>query len=226
MPQDVQTFTWSQFVAAVNGLLPVDSQRIGPVQPYILLLIRLGVIELQNFIPAYRKGHETLYQASDFVGEGWASRATLPPQARPGDAYLVAYDKNPDGTFKNSCRRFPLVDFAWENRMALVNSKVALNAGKGMICFDRQAETFYVYPSVKDGQNISLFWEGLKINFQDNESTPFDEQMTLVVADYCKSRLSREVDKDLPLKADYKESYVEGRRLLYLNLKDRGRTNT
>lgn len=225
MPNDVQTYTWSQFVAAVLGLLPRDSQRIGPVQPYITQMIRQAVIDLEDRIPALKMGHETIYQASDFVGEGYASRATLPPQATPRDAFLVYYDLDANHQPKPHCRRFPLEDFGWKNRMALVHSKVAVNDGRGLICFDPRGETFYVYPCPRDTQQVSLFWDGRKINFQDNEQTPFDEQMTLVVADFCKSRLSREVDNDLMMADSYSLSYRQGRQILYLNLKDRGRTN-
>lgn len=316
MPWDVQTYTWAQFVAGVNGLLPVDATRLGPVQPYIALLIRQSVIELETLIPWYRKGHETLYQASDGVGEGWATRFTLPPQARVKDAHLVVYDCAPkpnpipppvvvlaagqltfhlngtadfdgltiglvyswtqngdtsltcgsttltaSGTFtatstdagltgtssspntsvitlfsiptvlptpvkQNHCERFPLKDFAWEHRFSLVNGGAALNDGKGAICFDPEAETFYVYPAVRDCQNVSVFWDGLKINFQPYEITPFDEQMTLVVSLWVKAMISREVDKDLPLSEDYMNSYKQQRRMLYITMKDRSQTNT
>lgn len=225
MPPDVKIYTWSQFVAAVMGLLPVDSKRLGPVQPYIANILRLAVIELQNLIPAYRKYHETLYQASDFIGEGFASRTSLPPQARVRDAFLVYYERNREGQAQPSCRRFQLADFPWANRMQLVNSRIALNENEGKICFDPQATSFYVYPCVRDTQNVSVFWEGLKINFQDNELTPFDEQMTLVVADYCKMLISRTIDKDLALAESYETSYKAGRSLLFLQLKDRGETN-
>lgn len=227
MPNDVQCYTWSQFVAGVVALLPVESQRIGPVQPYIQLLIRQGVIECEQMVPWLRAGHEYLYQASDFVGEGWASRAALPPQARIKDAFLVEYDRGCDAKAqqRNNCQRFPLTDWPWEQRMALINAGVATNNGVGRICFDAQAETFYVYPNVRDCQNVSLFCDGLKINFQDNEMTPFDEQMTLVIADYVKSKTSREIDKDIPLGESYAASYKTGRRLMFLNLKDRAQTN-
>lgn len=227
MAHDVTCYTWSQFKAGVLALLPVESQRIGPVQPYIALLIRQAVIECEQMVPWLRTGHENLYQASDFIGEGWASKAALPPQARIKDAFIVEYDRDCSGAARNplNCKRFPLVDWPWESRMGLINAGVAVNNGQGKICFDAQAETFYVYPNVRDCQNVSLFWDGLKINFQDNEMTPFDEQMTLVVADYVKSRTSREIDKDLPLAESYDESYRKGRRLMFLNLKDRAQTN-
>jgi hypothetical protein len=241
MSNDAQTYTWSQFTAAVLALLPVESQRIGPVQPYIQLLIRQGVIECEQMIPWLRTGHETLYQASDFIGEGWASNAALPPQARVRDAFIVEYDTilcgppatNPPTvptplpvlTPQRHCRRYKLEDWPWENRMGLINAGVAVNGNIPRICFNAQAETFYVYPCLRDCQNVSLFWDGLKINFQPNEMTPFNEPMTLVIADYVKSKTSREIDKDLPLAGSYEESYRKGRRLLFLDMKDRTQTN-
>lgn len=315
---DAQTYTWSQFTAAVNGLLPVDAARVGSVPALMSVWARLAVIELQNLIPLYRQNHETLYSPADFILEGWASRCALPPQARVRQAFMVTYNGpcqgglgpnlvvagltygNPatwtigvvaGGTYSyipglseisltngsqvitisgnfiaqgtvitltgttglpitatvqqantgssvpqlNSianvttsiakCTRHPLEDYAWADRMNLVNGKAAVNGGRGYICFDSQGDTFYTFPGIKDCQNISVFWDGLKIQFQPNELTPFTEQMTLVVADYVKRRIVREVDKDIPLSESFEESYMEGRTLLYLEARERQRTN-
>lgn len=315
---DVQTYTWSQFTAAVNGLLPVDAARVGSVPALMLAWTRLAVIELQNLIPFYRQNHETLYHPCDFVLEGYSSRAAAPPQARVRQAWLVTYDGGcanglgpnlvvpgliygnpptwnigviPGGSYQytfglgdvsltngsqtltvsgtfiaqgsvvtltgtaglaiqsvvqaanigseipqlnslanvttsiSKCHRYPLDDYAWENRMNLVNGIAPLNSGHGFMSFDPQGETFYVFPGIKDCQNISIFWDGLKIQFQPDELTPFTEQMTLVVADYVKKRLAREVDKDIPLSENFGESYERGRALLYLESRERRQTN-
>lgn len=228
--QDVQVYTWSEFQAAVRALVPIDYARLGSVPALIDLWTRICIIELQNLIPAYRADHETIFHASDFVLEGEACRATLPPQARVKDAYLVTFDDCNDCKSKptaNSsfCRRYPLTDFGWKNRMALVHGRVAVNGGIAYISFDPQSRTFYVYPGIKDCQVVSVFWEGLKTNFQPNEWVPFTEQTTLVIADYLKSRLTREVDKDIPMSESYMATYQEGRSLLYLEAKDRRGTN-
>lgn len=315
---DTLQYTWSDFKAAVNGLLPIDSTRLGPVQPLIGQWLRQTVIELQNYIPLFRQNHEVLYDPGDFVLEGSASRTTIPPQSRVKQAWLVTYDTwgnqgglgpnlitpgqtyttNPlviavfvgatyywtrglndtnlvngsqtltgSGQFvaqnpavslygvnltsvtaslqlanqgsavaqvdsiKNVTRsiiratRHSLQDILWEDRMKLVDGRLPVNDGSGMICFDPQGETFYVYPGIKDGQQVSLFYDGLKTQFQDSEMTPFTEQMTLVVADFCEARLRRLVDKDLPLSASSQDSYENGRSLLYLWAKDQQRTN-
>ena len=225
---DPKTYTWSQFTAAVNALLPADSQRAGPVGNTIALWTRLAVIELQNFIKAFCQGHETIYNASDFVLEGYACRAAMPPQARFQDGYLVIYEVDPQTNLPVTqpfpkCTRYPLDAFDWDKRMAMVHGNVAVNGGRALISIDPQANTFYVYPGVKDCQAVSVFWDGIKADFNPDELTPFDEQTTLVVADFCKARISREVDKDLPLAQSYESSYKEGRSLLYLNTKEKRR---
>lgn len=219
---DVNTYTWSSYVAAIQSLLPKDAQRLGPVQPYIAQLIRNGVIELQTFIPAYQMNHETLFHPTDFAPEGYAARAAFPPQAKIRDAYIVSYNQDSSGKYLTSCKRFPLTKVSWNMRMALVDGKVAINGNHPCIAIDPQTETFYIYPALKDGQDVSIFWDGKKINFQAQEITPFDEESVLVIADYLKARLSREVDGDLPLEQSYQQSYMTGRSLLYLNTKDRG----
>ena len=315
---DITTYTWSQFTAAVNALLPVDASRLGSVPALMALWTRLAVIELQNLIPFYRQNHEILYSPADFILEGYSSRCAVPPQARIREAFMVVYDTGkptglgpnlipqglvygnppqwnigvtPGGVYAytfgagdvslingtqtitvsstfvaqgmvvtlngttgspiasivqsasqgseipqlNSianvtksiakCQRYQLKDYAWENRMHLVNGKAPLNGGEGFISFDPQGETFYVFPGIKDCQNVSVFFDGLKINFQPDECTPFTEQMTLVVADYVKRRLTREVDKDIPLSESFEMSYERGRGLLYLEARERMRTN-
>jgi hypothetical protein len=315
---DVQTYTWSQFTAAVNSLLPIDASRLGSVPSLMALWTRLAVIELESLIPAYRQNHETLYHPGDFVLEGYASRASLPPQARVKDTFLVEYDScagnglgpnlvvagasyGADGSFVVSvgtggsyayskglndinlvngsqtltangtflaqgvivtlngspnqqvnavvqvnnlgssipqlnsisnvttsiakCTRFPLIDFAWSKRMDLVNGCAPVNDHRGFICFDPQGETFYTYPGIKDCQNVSVFWDGMKIQFQPDEMTPFSEQMTLVVADAVESRLRQTVDKDIPLSQECQNRYINGRSLLAIEAKDRMRTN-
>ncbi len=218
---DAKTYTWSQFTAAVTALLPVDSARIGSIPALIGLWTRQAVIEIQRLIDAFRTGHETLYHASDFVLEGYAARATLPPQGKLRGSWLVIYDKDQNGKALPNCKRHSLDSYDYGNRMALVHGKVAVNDGRGVICIDPQVRYFYVYPGVKDCQAVSVFWDGIKTEFQPDELTPFTEAMTQVVADYVKSRIALEVDKDIPLSEKFNEMYKDGRGLLYVGEHER-----
>ncbi len=318
MQLEVQTYTWAQFTAAVNNLLPIDASRLGSVLSLMGLWTRIAVIEIQGLIPYFRQNHEYLYLPGDFVLEGYASRAAIPPQARVRQAFLITYSNcgtgfagnlistnqtypnppqygitvvsgftyyyNPgpsevslvngtqtltsagqftaqgpmvtlNGTsagqtitaviqlsnFNNSfpqldsitnvtnsiqhCTRHPLIDYAWEKRFDMVDGRLPLNTGSGYISFDPQGETFYTFPGIKDCQNVSLFFDGKKVNFQPNEITPFTEQMTQVVADYVESRVRMMVDKDIPYSQECMGRYISGRSLLAVDSKEQRQTN-
>lgn len=242
-------YTWQQFLDAVDTLLTVDASRLG-TEDYRAQMKRQAVIELQNHIPAYRIGHETLYLPSDFVSEGSASRAVLPPQAELRDVFMVklnpdstvalpvsltddlvedmldnSADEGPDDTTANyrDCQRFPAIDYPWSERFALVHGLQSLGAQNALVAIDPQAYTFYLYPQVTDGWVVSLFWDGLKLNFKPDEETSFDEGMVMAVAEYVKAKLAREVDHDLTLHDSYMGSYRMKRTELYITAKDRGR---
>lgn len=204
-------YTWAQFQAKVRENLTVNANRQG-AQTFITNALRAGVISLQDYIHGYRIGHETVYHANDFVTEGYASRATLPPEAQLRDIFLIntAHD-----------RRHPLNAFDWSDRFSLVNGKVGVNSGHGCVSIDPHGYTFYVYPEVKDCWVVSANWDGLKLEFQDEEQTPFDEAMTLVVAEYVQAKLAREVNRDVALHNSYMKSYEVGRRDLYRTHQDR-----
>lgn len=317
--EEVNQYTWAQFTTAVNNLLPIDSTRLGSVASLMGLWTRQAVIEIQILVPFFCQNHEYLFLPGDFILEGYASRAAIPPQARVRQAFLVTYNNcsqsyagnlvpqnqsypSPpvyaltvtpgfnyyympgpsevslvngtqtltlsgqfvaqgnqvilNGTaagqtitanlqlsnYNNSfaqldsitnitnsiqhCERHPLIDYAWERRFDLVNGTgVPLNTGNGYISFDPQGETFYIYPGIKDCQNVSLFFDGKKVNFQPNELTPFTEQMTQVVADYVESRVRQMVDKDLPYSRECYERYTNGRSLLAVDAKEHRQTN-
>lgn len=222
MTPDVKSYTWSQFTDAVLALLPEDATRMN-VEQLLPLWIRLCVIDIQNYVPVYRQGHEMLLNASDFVGEGYASRAAMPPQASFEQCFLVAYDRDANGKPLANCQRHQTTPIDWSQRMELVHGRVAANGGP-VVCINPEAHNFYLYPAITDCQQLSVFWNGLKTEFNPDEQTPFDEQMTGVVADYCKAKIAIRVDKDIPLSESYQKMYRDGRTELYLNAARRKRT--
>jgi hypothetical protein len=209
-------YTWATFQAKVRENITVNASRQN-VQTFVTNTLRAAVISLQDYIPAYRKGHETVYHASDFVTEGYASKAVLPPQAQVQDAFLI----------DTSCdKRFPLAAFPWKDRFNLVNNHTSVNDGHGRIAIDPYAYTYFVYPEVKDCWVVSVNWDGLKLEFEDDEATPFDEPMALVVAEFIQAKIAREVNRDVALHNSYMQSFERGRRDLYRTAQDRGRVKS
>ena len=256
--------TWAEFQEQVLGLLPLDKSRliqgdliVDTKSAFMTGLMRQAIIDLQNYIPNNRKGHETVYYPQDFTTEGLASKGTLPPQAALQDAWLfrlqtdrrtkrlwdddpgvdepLVYHPNeqlirevkpqpPTGP-----ARYPLKEFGWEKRFELVNGMVALNDNQGRICVDPYCHQFYVYPEVTEGFLMSLFWDGTKLDYKDDELVPFTEQTAGAVAAFVRGMIARDIDKDMAAYASYfgnGGTYVTRRRDLYLAALDQGRMAT
>lgn len=230
-------YTWKEFCDGVKGLLTVDSNRRG-AELFTEGMIRQGAIDLQDFIPAYRVGHETIYLASDFVTSGSASIATLPPEAQVRDGWMCNLDTS---------LRIPMRDMSWMDRMQMVHGGIPINDQNARIAIDPNAHMFFAYPAVAAPWCVSIFWDGLKLEypativfdratgkFSDNDDpkvnqeVPFDEGAMLAVADFVKGKLAREVDRDLTMYQSYfhpiQGSYTVKRKNLYLTAKARTRT--
>jgi len=225
--------SWGEFKSAVRNLLPLDKNRLGLqdktdedgklVPGYISLMIRQGVIDLQRFIPAFRKNHETLYYPADFAADGAASRGVLPPFAQVTDAYLW---NNEDST------RYPLNPFPWDLRHELTSGQCALIDNNGKLCIEPDAYKFYVYPKVEGQWILSLNWDALldsgKSEFADDELVPFPEDAEFAVAEFVKGHIRREVDRDMQAFSSYFHprtgTYMVARRNLSLTVKERTRS--
>lgn len=213
--------TWAEFKEEVLKLLPVDRRRVGPgiqdadgQEGYLTATIKQGCIDVQQFVPRYRAGHESIYWPDDdFVAEGSASRGVLPQNAMIRDVWFW---------IETSKTRYPVVDFPYDRRFELVNGLETLPDNQARIAKDPLNYTFYIYPAVADGAAISIFWDGIKTDFEDDEQTPFDRQMAGAVADYLKGRIMRDIEKDNAGYATYMHpqsgSYIVKRTNLYLGL--------
>lgn len=182
-------YTWSQLKADVDILLGEDANRLGFDSLKAAWTLQ-AILELQSVIPELRTGHETVYHGADFVGEGFASRAVLPP-GKLLDGYFVV----PDATDVRKAARVQLTPHPWEKRMELVHGTACANTS-AFISIDPQAYTFWVYPYVGDCRVVSLFWDGIKSDFQDDDDTPFDLQVAGAVAEYIKSKVAADIKND------------------------------
>lgn len=221
-----QTYKWADFVAEVRNHFPTDSPRLnvgtpapGRSKSFLELQIRQGVIDVQQYVEHYKVGHETVYRPSDFAQEGYASRATLPPQAEPNDGYLVKIDGI------ETASRWPLIPFDWKHRMALVHGVEVVNDRQARFCVDPHGYTFYVYPAVRDCWQVSINWTGIKMDFEEEEETPFDEPLVGCVAEYVKGMIARDVNKDMDtfnsIMRPVTGTYIQKRRNLFLMGQDR-----
>lgn len=209
---------WSEFYEAVKTDLPVDKNRIGIATGnpnYLDQQITHCLTRLQELVPFYQGGHETVYGTEDLVINGMASVGRLPDGARPLDAY---YKRT--GT---QCVSQPLSIYDWGNRFDLVCGSPRLVGGQFLIAMDPWAKEFMIYPSVYDEHQISLFWAGIRSKFDPDNETPFDDGVVEVVGLFVKAKIARLVDHDLSEHASYMQEYRLRQQLLYSDTRTRNR---
>lgn len=216
-------YTWSEFMNEVRGLMPMDSQRLGlqdatnGTAGYLTRTFRQAVIDLQKYIPAYRKNHETLYFPQDFAEEGLASVGSAPPNAMLKEFWMVRAETS---------ERYPIVAFPYARRFELVAGYEQLSDQQGRVAVEEGGEKFYIYPMVKDGLMVSLQWDAIgttnvKLDFNNDEQVPFNELAVQAVANFAKAEVAREVDKDLQIAQSYMGSYLSNRKDIYLQTKEK-----
>ena len=141
MESENDYYTWSEYVAEVNKLLPIEASRVGVgATDYRTSLIRQGVIDLQRVIPSFRVNHETIYYPEDLVREGWAMRGVKPPQSAFKSLSIFRI-KDGELYSRNHGEAYP-----WRDRFDLIYGKVASNDRLCRYAIDDQGYTFYVYP--------------------------------------------------------------------------------
>ena len=244
--------TWLEWTNSVLELLPQDRQRIGLMSTasdgdyvgYIPKLIRQAVLDLQDFIPAYRKQHETIYYPEDFVADGAASVGTLPPQANLKEAWLWNV---------NRAQRFAVYRLDWSKRFELTEQHdfnqflngtdyivlaeasfeanrilgiMGSDAGRkhiALMAVDRAAHRFYIHPSIMPGWILSIVWEGRKLEWRKGEMVPFGEEEAEAVSARVRAKIAMEVDRDSKRHDDFMRDYTVKRTNLFTARKEAGR---
>jgi hypothetical protein len=211
---------WSEFVGTVLIDLPVDNERINVATGnpnYLGQQLVYSVVQIQQIIPFYRGGHETVYGANDLVLDGLASVGSFPQgqQCRPLDAYYKRVGQQ--------CVSQPLNIYPWGNRYDLVCGNPRIINAQFLMAIDPWGQQFTIFPSVGERHQISLFWEGVKTSFDDNDEVPFDLGVAEAVGLFVKAKIARLVDHDLAEHGSYMAEYVRRRALLFADSMERKR---
>lgn len=212
--------TWNEFTTIIHGLVTVDARRLGIAtgrNNFLDLMIRQAVLEVQSFIDFYKQGHETTYGADDLTQMNMASAGVLPPDCEPLDCYHARVGK--------PCARQPIWPYDWQNRNDLVCGSAKVFNNQFWMAIDPAGKGFLTYPRVDDDHQLILTYNGLKLEFEDADQVPFDEEMALAIAEFCKAKVSREVDHDIGLHDSYLKTYLIKRRELFANAKTRTSLN-
>lgn len=213
---------WLAFKNAVRVDLPLDNDRIAIATGntnYLDQQILHAVIQVQQLIPFYQKGHETVYGPQDLTMEGLASVGTIPQteQCHPQDAFYKKTGKQ--------CVSQPLVPYSWSNRYDLVCGNPRVTNCQFFMALEPHGQQFVVFPHVGRDHQISFNWDGVKTAFNDADETPFDMDVVEAVGLFVRSKLAAMVDHDLPESNFFLGLATRRRGLLFADAKDRTRLN-
>lgn len=106
-------------------------------------------------------------------------------------------------TLDHSIVRHPCVPIDWGDRYELVHGFACVNDAQGRVAFDQNSSTFLIYPQIElldaDGRNhyFELNWDGIKLDFEDADAVPFDDDMVPTVVEYVQAQFKQHVDDDL-----------------------------
>jgi hypothetical protein len=114
----------------------------------------------------------------------------------------------------------------WNNRKALIEGQACVNGGRGIITFNPHGDEFLIYPLLETldaddkTQVLELTWNGLKVDFDDDDDVPFDDLAVSPMVEFLFSKINRHVDGDLQGAGVATASFLSEAARLYLANKD------
>tara|TARA_Y100000310_G_scaffold339117_1_gene430819 strand:+ start:423 stop:1211 length:789 start_codon:yes stop_codon:yes gene_type:complete len=225
--------TWAEFKTAVRVYLTVDGGRLN-IQDYIDRMILSSVIDIQSYIPYYRihgynvfSTNGTIKDSEPLADSQKASAGTLEGDIRITDVYFFdgAEDFDWDSDLSvpsdenDPCYQYPLTVWPWANRNDLL---CGVAEGHRAIAIHPNGINFIIYPQVALSDKVEIYYQSIDRSFADSDTVPFSEEEVIqAVAEHVKSKLAREVDRDLSLYTSYLASYHKMRQRIYLDTRDR-----
>ena len=194
---------WNDFKAKVMAHLGYDADDPNPIkQKQVDQYARSAVIRMQEVIPGYQKGHETIYGPDDLARECHAHRGELPDGARPTEFWrhgavpedaedtLVDESDESGDVISASCerRRTEVYPVDWTERTRLIDGTARLH---NVIAVNPQRREFYLARTLAEGETLHVFWNGLKTEFAEDETLPWGEEAVDYAAQYAAAQVER-----------------------------------
>jgi hypothetical protein len=101
--------------------------------------------------------------------------------------------------------RIRLHQIEWSERMSIITGTIR---DRNVWVVDPRSNRFYV-PKLEEGEELRLFWDGLKIDFAGNDTLPWGEEAAEAVSHFVNAQLARN-SKD---KMNNHQSYMNDWRL-------------
>ena len=229
----------------VDGVrVGIATSPTGSGTPYLDRMIQLGTAEVLSHVDYYVKRQTAKYTTqsgppSGFLllgTDGNASTGFLPGGAsnlideRIEEAYRLNYattsavTATPATGAATHCNRTPVENYPWANRNDMICANPLIHVGATLIAIGPglsggtgRGADFYIYPKLDDKEVFEITYTVSDATHSDSDVVPYDLPMVEAVADYCKSKITREVDKDLKLSESYYGTFRKKRQELYVN---------
>lgn len=201
--------TWVDFNTETRLYLTIHNRRQG-IQSLIDTLIKSAAIDLQTTVESLQVFHKDTLSSNDVTEDGFATYGDLPAgQIRA--ARLVSYD--PDTTDINEDKYLFLEQVSHKNWLEWASGFA--EDGKGLIFIDAARRQFAFTPQLGTDAKLILEWEGVKMEFDDADETPFDARCALAASNYVLAHLTRTIDNDPAGAVAYEKGYARTKRTIY-----------
>lgn len=195
--------TWSEVKSRTNALLN-QSAEIAGADAGIAQQMRLCALDLQARIQSFRIEHHTPIARETLIEDGYAHLGNLPAGADPKQWYIVDSDDATTPHPRGMLRQWP-----WEYRHDLIN-KTMSDKEQGYIALAPDRRHFYVYPKIEESDRLVVTWDGQKINFDDDEVTPFPEETVEAFYAWVKAYILRDIENNPAAAREFRSGYRGG----------------
>lgn len=206
--------TWEEFSTVVKDFLSVHKRRHG-VQALIDRWIVAGVVDIQRFVEYFQAGNVNHYLPGDLTTNGYVQKGDMPDGVVTGFRII----KVDEAGMPLACNGGPLRQLSWSAVQA--GACGLLDSETLGVAVGPRAREFYIIPKLDTGEALQVHWRGVKRAYAPTDTVDFTETVAQAVGEYVLARVSRLVDKDLPLAQSFEASYKSLRRALYADYSHR-----
>ncbi len=213
--------TWAEFKAWVLAGLDVDADRLN-YEDRLDADVRYALLEIQQHVERYQRGHEAVYQPGDLTVQGSASIGALPFGAIPTGLTVVRTKAAETEDGEDACHSYPATIRPYREIDAFVAGCLPVNENRPLWANSRKDGLFYVFPQIKEEDDAGfahkaiLKFSAIRNSYADGDTVPYDEMVKEAVIEYVKAKVALTVEKNPQLYNARMEAYRRVKRNLYV----------
>lgn len=126
--------------------------------------------------------------------------------------------------YGEGCFRSEIVPIPWSERFTYSAFKdgCASKDDPAVMAIDPETYSFFLWPKLDATHTLSVFWNGLKFEFADSDTVPFDESVQQAVSKFVLARYYLQVEHDAREASMHEALYKELRARAFADCNKRG----